>query len=200
MREPFVKFVGSELGSRFLLITCGLPATAKTGVAQEVSRVKGYPLLSSDLIRRELFKGEDIFDEAIASNMNKRVMVYEEMFHRAEAHLKQSDGVILDATFITQPLRRKAAAIAAEHDLTFIILQTECPQEVALRRIRQRTRDNYESNALTEQAYFNNKERFEEVDLDDLKGLYPDLSIIHSIVDTARDFPENWYVIGMEKR
>jgi len=63
-----------------------------------------------------------------------------------------------------------------------------------------RTKENYESNALTEQAYLNNKKKFEAVDLDDLKSSYPDLSIVHLTVDTTEDSPEDWYIIGMEKK
>jgi len=188
------------LGSGFLLIACGLPGTWKTETTEEVAKIKGYPLLRTDLIRLEVLKNEDIFDEKVASNMDKRTMVYEEMFRQADKHLKRGGGVILDATFITQSLRRRAAAIAAKHNLRFVILQTDCPQEVAIRRILKRTKENYESNALTEQAYLNNKKRFEEVNLNDLNNLYPNLSIIHLIVATQHDLPQDWYIIGMEKR
>lgn len=200
MREPFVGFVKKELRYGFLLIVCGLPGTWKSETTEEVSRIKGYPLLRTDLIRLEVLKNEDIFDEKVASNMDKRTMVYDEMFARAEELLKKGDGVILDATFVTQSLRRHAAAIAAKHNLTFIIMQTDCPQEVAIARILKRTRENYESNALTEEAYLNNKKRFEEVNLDDLKGLYPNLNVIYFIVDTRNDRPEDWYIINMQKR
>ena len=200
MKEPFEKFIETELPSGFLLIACGLPGTWKTETTEEVSKIKGYPLLRSDLIRLEVLKNEDIFDEKVASNMDKRMMVYDEMFRRADDNLSKGDGVILDATFITQSLRRRAAAMAAKHNLTFVILQTKCPQEVAIRRILRRTKEDYVSNALTEQAYLNNKKRFEKVDLNNLKGLYPNLSIIHLIVDTRYDLPEDWYIIGMEKK
>ena len=200
MKEPFVKFIESELGPGFLLIACGLPGTLKTETTEEVSKIKGYPLLRSDLIRLEVLKNEDIFDEKVASNMDKRTMVYDEMFRQADEHLKRDDGVILDATFVTQPLRRRAAGIAAKHNRTFVILQTDCPQEVSIARILKRTKEDYVSNALTEQAYLNNKKRFEAVDLDDLKNLYPNLSITHLIVDTRCDPPEDWYIIGVEKK
>ena len=183
-----------------MLITCGLPGTWKTETSEEVSRIKGYPILRTDLIRRELLKNEDIFDEKVASNMDKRTMVYDETFRQADEILEKGDSVILDATFITQSLRRRAAEIAAKHNKTFVILQTHCPQEVAIARILRRTKESYESNALTEQAYLNNKKRFEEVDLDDLKQLNPDLKIIHLTVDTQHDPPEDWYIIGIEKR
>ncbi len=200
MREPFLKFVESKLKSGFLLIACGLPGTFKTETTEEVAKIKGYPLLRSDLIRLEVLKNEDIFDEKVASNMDKRMMVYDEMFRQADDALDRVGGVILDATFIAQSLRRRAAAIADKHSLTFIILQTDCPQDVSVGRILNRTKENYESNALTEQAYLNNKKKFERVDLDDLKGLYPGLNVIHLTVDTRHDPPAKWYITGMGKR
>ena len=190
----------TELGSCFLLIACGLPGTWKTETTEEVARIKGYPLLRSDLIRLEVLKNEDIFDEKVASNMDKRTMVYDEMFRQADELSNKGNGVILDATFIMQSLRSRAAMVAAKHNLAFVILQTDCPQEVAISRILRRTRENYESNALTEHAYLNNKKRFEAVDLSDLKNQYPNLNIIHLIVDTQHDPPEDWYIVGMEKR
>ena len=200
MKEPFVKFIETKLPSGFLLIACGLPGTWKTETTEEVSKIKGYPLLRSDLIRLEVLKNEDVFDEKVASDMDKRTMVYDEMFRQADESLGKGNGVILDATFVTQSLRQRAAAIAAKHNLTFVILQTKCPQEVAIRRILRRTKEDYVSNALTRQAYLNNKKRFEKVDLNDLKGLYPNLNIIHLIVNTKYDLPEDWYIIGMEKK
>jgi predicted kinase len=200
LKEPFRKFIESRLGAGVLLITCGLPGTWKTETSEEISRIMGYPILRSDLIRLEVLKGENVFDEKVASNMSKRTRVYDETFRQADEALEKGDSVILDATFVTQSLRRRAAEIAAKHNKTFVILQTHCPQEVAIARILRRTQEDYESNALTEQAYLNNKKRFEEVDLDDLKQLYPGLNIIHLTVDTQYDPPEDWYIIGMEKK
>ena len=200
LREPFAKFVENELRSGFLLIVCGLPGTWKTETTEEVAKIKGYPILRTDLIRLEVMKNEDIFDEKVASNMNKRTMVYDEMFAQAEEILKKGDGVLLDATFVTQSLRRRAADIAAKRHLTFIIMQTYCPQGVSIGRILKRTKENYESNALTEEAYLNNKKKFEEVNLDDLKSLHPDLDVIHFVVDTSSDLPEDWYVIDVQKK
>lgn len=200
MREPFAKFIETELRPGTLLITCGLPGTWKTETAEEVSRIKGYPILRSDLIRLELLKNEDIFDEKVASDMGKRMMVYDETFRRADEALKGEEGLILDATFVTQSLRRRAAAIAAEHNKSFVIMQTNCPREVAIARILKRTKEDYQSNALTEQAYINNEKKFEKVDLSDLKELYPQLGIIHFTVDTSEDPPEAWHVIEVERK
>src|SRR5512137_1849792 len=130
MREPFSKFIRTELPAETLMITSGLPGTWKTETSEEVSRIKGYPILRSDLIRLEVLKNEDIFDAKVAGNMNKRLSVYDEVFRRAdELAGKTKGGMILDATFVTQDLRNRAAEIAEKNDMTFVILQTSCPQE-----------------------------------------------------------------------
>ena len=200
MREPFAKFVKTKLGPGTLLITCGLPGTWKTETSQEISKIKGYPILRTDLIRLEILKNEDIFDEKVASSMSKRELVYHEMFRRADELLRKNGGAILDATFVTQELRRRAADIAAKHSATFVILQTHCSEDVSIARILRRSKDRYESNALTRQAYLNNKKLFDPVDLDDIKKIYPQLDVVHLTVDTEYDPPEDWYIIGVEKR
>jgi len=165
-----------------------------------IAELKGYKVLRTDLIRLEVLKNEDIFDETVASNMKKRELVYDTMFSRADELAGKGEGIIMDATFITQALRRRAAEIAARHKKVFIIQQTQCPQEVSIRRISERTKENYESNALTEQAYLNNKKKFQPVDLEDLKSLYPSLNIIHLLVDTTSNLVDEWFVIGKVTR
>ena len=199
MKEPFSRFIEANLGPKTLLITTGLPGTWKTETSEETSKIKGYCILRSDIIRLEVLKNEDVFDAKVAGNMNKRLSVYDEVFRRADdLAQKGTKGIILDATFVTQDLRRRAAEIAAKHGMTFVILQTSCPEEVSVARIQRRTKENYESNALTVDAYLANKKKFEPVDIADLKKKYPTLKILHLTVDTCRDNREDWYVIGME--
>lgn len=196
MREPFVDFMKRELEPKTVLISCGLPASYKTETTEVIAEIKGFQILRSDLIRLEVLKNEDIFDEKVASSMNKRTLVYDEMFRMAHELAEKGQGIILDATFVTQILRRRAAKVAAENDMTFIIQQTQCPKEVSLARIAKRTKENYESNALTEQAYTNNVNKFEEVDLEDLKALHPNLNIVHLLIDTTSALTEEWFVIN----
>jgi len=184
-----------------ILITTGLPATWKTETSEEVSKIKGYPILRSDLIRLEVLKGEDVFDQKVAGNMGKRLSVYDEMFRRADELARTNKtGFIMDATFVTQDLRKRAAEIAAKNNMMFVILQTSCPEEVSIARLQRRTKEKYESNALTVDAYIANKKKFEPVDLDDLKKNYPKLKVLHVTVDTCHDSPADWYVIDVAKR
>lgn len=200
MKEPFKEFMKRELGPEAVLISCGLPASYKTETTEVIARLKRYVVLRTDMIRLEVLKNEDIFDEKIAADMDKRRLVYDEMFTMAGELAGKGNGIILDATFVKQSLRRRAAEVAARQGKQFIIQQTQCPQEVSLRRISQRTKENYESNALTEQAYLNNKQKFEAVDLEDLKTQFPNLSILHLLVDTTSDKEDEWFVIGKTLR
>lgn len=200
MKEPFIKYIKDTLKPDFLLIACGLPGTWKTETTEEVHKIKGGKLLRTDLIRLEVLKNQDIFDSKVAGDMKKRTQVYDVMFEQADDAFKSNKNVILDATFVTQALRQQAAAIAAKNKATFIILQTDCPQEVSIRRILARDKENYVSNALTKEAYLNNKKKFEAVDLDALKKQNPGLKLIHLVVDTAKDPPEDWYITKYEKR
>jgi predicted kinase len=194
MREPFKKFMLEELGEKTVLIACGLPASYKTETTEVIAKLRGYTILRTDMIRLEVLRGEDIFDEKVAANMDKRKLVYDEMFRMAEELSGKGESIILDATFVTQSLRRRAAEVAAKNDRRFVIQETQCPQEVSLRRISERSKENYESNALTEKAYLNNKKKFEAVDLDDLKNLHPHLSVLHLLVDTTSDLEDEWFV------
>ena len=201
MKEPFAKFIKANLEAKTLLITCGLPGTWKTETAEEVSKIKGYPILRSDIIRLEVLKNEDVFDPKVAGNMNKRMSVYDEVFRRADDLAGKNDaGIILDATFVTQELRIRAAEVAAKHNMNFVVMQTSCPQEVSVARIERRTKEKYESNALTVDAYLANKKKFEPVDIEAVKKSYPNLNIIHLTVDTCRDSVEDWHIIGMNKK
>jgi predicted kinase len=200
MKEPFTEFITKAIQTGTLLISCGLPGTWKTETTEEVSKLKGFPILRTDLIRKDVLKGMDIFDEKVAGNYEIRKRVYDEMFTRAGEIVNKEDGVILDATFITKELRRRAAKIAADNNKTFVILQTHCSKEASINRILKRTKENYESNALTEQAYINNQKKFEAVDLDELNELHPNLKIVHLTVDTEQDPPDQWFIINKDVR
>ena len=200
MREHFVDFMKKELQPETVVIACGLPASYKTETTEVIAKIKGYKIIRTDLIRLEVLKNEDIFDEKVASDMKKRELVYNEIFSLADELVAKGEGIILDATFITQELRRRAAEVSARHNKIFVIQQTQCPQEISFKRISKRTKENYESNALTIQSYINNKKKFQPVDLEDLKRLYPSLHILHLLVDTTSDLIDEWRVIGKATR
>jgi len=122
------------------------------------------------------------------------------MFRLGEELASKGESILFDATFVSQSLRRRAAEAAAKNRKRFVIQQTQCPREVSLRRISERSKENYESNALTEQAYLNNEKKFEAVDLEDLKRLFPTLNILHLLVDTTSNLETEWFVVDKVTR
>jgi predicted kinase len=201
METGFSEVITSEVPGDCLLISVGLPGSWKSPVTEEIARIKGFQILRSDFIRREVLEEQDIFDEKVASSPENRRRVYEEMFKRADAMLKEgTGGLILDATFFTQELRARAAKLAQGASRPLLIAECVCTEEASIRRILKRTKENYESNALTRQAYLNNKKIFEPVDIDDLKGTYRGLPIIQLTIDTEFDDPPRWRITTIEKR
>jgi hypothetical protein len=101
---------------------------------------------------------------------------------------------------VTQVLRRRAAEIASKHSVPLIIMEMRCRQERSLEIIRSRTKGNYTSNALTEDAYLANKAKFEPVDIDDLKKRYPQAIFLYFVVSVCSDNCTDWLVTCVEKR
>jgi len=106
----------------------------------------------------------------------------------------------LDATFFTQDLRSKAAELALNTNRAFVVAECVCTEERSIERILKRTKENYESNALTREAYLNNKALFQPVDIDDLKARFKPISIIHLAIDTEYDTLPDWKIRRIEKR
>ena len=201
MNKTFLEVIESEVPKGSVLISVGLPGSWKSPVTEEIAKMKGFQVLRSDMIRLEVLKGEDVFDNKVASDPNRRKKVYEEMFRRAETTLKNDpSGLILDATFFTQELRGRAAALAEKFQRAFVIAECVCTEEKSIERILKRTKENYESNALTRDAYLNNKALFQPVDVDHLKKRFKNLSIAHLTIDTEQDTLPGWKIRKIEKR
>jgi hypothetical protein len=201
MDRSFSDIVASEIPHHSLVISTGLPGSWKSPVTEKISEIISARILRSDMIRLEVLKGLDIFDNKVASNRDNRMKVYEEMFRQAGELLQSDpDGLILDATFVTQNLRLRAAEIAQQASRDFVIAEMACSEEASVRRILKRTKDNYESNALTHQAYLNNKAIFQKVDVAEFKKSWPRLHIHHLVIDTEYDEPERWQVKSIERK
>ena len=200
MERDFRETIETEIRKDSVLISAGLPGTWKSPVMEEIARLKDMQILRSDMIRLEVLKGKDIFDDRVASDPENRRRVYEEMLRRAEIFVKtETKGLILDATFFTQKLRGLAAEMALRASRPFVIAECVCSEERSLERILKRTKENYESNALTREAYLNNKAIFEPVNILDLAKRLETLPILHLTIDTESDRPCDWRIRKIEK-
>jgi predicted kinase len=200
MEKDFVKVIESEIPKDCVLISVGLPGSWKSPVTEEIAKMKGFQILRSDIIRLEVLKGLDVFDNKVASNPEHRKKVYDEMFRQAAEALRTSkQGLILDATFFTQDLRSNAAELAQKANRTFVIAECVCTEEKSIERILKRTKENYESNALTREAYLNNKALFQPVDIKDLKKRFKTVPMVHLTIDTEYNSLPDWKIKRIEK-
>ncbi len=194
MNQGFSTFVENNLSKDILLITTGLPATGKTSAANYLAKRYDLQILRTDLIRKKIFSQKNIHNKKSAANLDLRKKVYQEMFKYAENQI-DSNGVILDATFIKKELRMQAAEIANNKNKKFVILETICPKEIAIMRILNRTKENSDSNALTKDAYENNEKAYEDINIQKIKLKYPKLSGLYFVVDTKDYYPRTWKVV-----
>src|SRR4030065_1289954 len=142
MERAFGGLIESEFPKDSVLISVGLPGSWKSPVTEEIARIKGFQILRSDMIRLEVLKGLDVFDNKVASDPENRKKVYEEMFRQAAEALKTSTkGLILDATFFTQDLRSKTAELAQKANRAFVIAECVCTEEKSIKRIIKRTKE-----------------------------------------------------------
>jgi predicted kinase len=200
MERGFTGVIQSEIPKDCVLISVGLPGSWKSPVTEEIAKMKGFQILRSDLIRIEVLKGLDVFDNKVASNPKNRKKVYDEMLRQAAEALKTStQGLILDATFFTQDLRSRAAELAQKANRPFAIAECVCTEEKSIERILRRTKENYESNALTREAYLNNKALFQPVDIKDLKRKFKKVPMIHLAIDTEYNSLPDWKIKRIEK-
>ena len=200
MERSFTEVIQSEIPKDCVLISVGLPGSWKSPVTEEIAKMKGFHILRSDIIRLEVLKGLDVFDNKVASNPENRKKVYDEMFRQAAEALKTStQGLILDATFFTQDLRSRAAELAQKANRPLVIAECVCTEEKSIERILKRTKENYESNALTREAYLNNKALFQPVDIKDLKRKSKTVPMIHLTIDTEYNNLPDWKIKRIEK-
>jgi predicted kinase len=200
MERSFSEVIKAEVPGGSVLISVGLPGSWKSPVTEEIAKMKGFQILRSDIIRLEVLKGLDVFDNKVASSPENRKKVYDEMFRQAAEALKTSkQGLILDATFFTQDLRSRAAELAQKANRTFVIAECACTEEKSIERILKRTKENYESNALTREAYLNNKAVFQPVDIKDLKKKFKTVPMVHLTIDTESNNLPDWKIKRIEK-
>lgn len=170
------------IGDRGAVVAVGgLVGTGKSTLAEALALEIGFPVVSSDRVRKHL-SGVAAEDRAPAAAYTAGVTArtYDEIFRRAAAVLDAGRGVILDATFSERAHRDAARAFAERRALPFLFVETTCPPQVVEKRVRERASGPSESDAdLAVLAEM--RRRFQAVDeLHELQKL---------VVDTTQPAP-----------
>jgi len=76
LREPFAKFVESELGADILLITCGLPGTWKTETSEQATSDGGTGKTTVQMQNIDTFSGAAWNIIAVALNQTNPAYIW----------------------------------------------------------------------------------------------------------------------------
>lgn len=162
----------AALGPPALLIVRGLMGVGKTTLAETLAQRLGCELLQTDQVRKELF-GPSMAPAEFNQDRYRpenRMRVYDELFARAAQGLKEGLSVILDGTFLTTDLRRRAAALARAVGAVPCLVHCDCPGKVAVERIAERAADG-ETNSEARTELFELQRAQQEPDPPDLRAV-----------------------------
>lgn len=172
-------------GAGPILAVGGLIGTGKSTLADALSRRSGFPIVASDRTRKWLAgldpseRGPDrIYDATFSRH------TFDEVFRRAEVVARSGRGVILDATFRSEELRRRARDLAAKLGRPFLFVETTCDDATIRERLRRRAEGPSVSDA-TEPMLDRFRREFEPVE-------FPE----HVRVDTARPIEDQLECVG----
>jgi aminoglycoside phosphotransferase family enzyme/predicted kinase len=132
-------------GQVTLVLVGGLPGTGKSTVAHDIGEERGWIVLRSDEVRKELAGVEASIHEpaAFGEGLYRAEMTgatYSALLERAQALLGQGHSVVLDASWSSQERRDAAAVLAGDCSAGLIQLRCEAPAGIAEERIAARTR------------------------------------------------------------
>lgn len=176
----------------YLIITCGLTGTGKSTIMNEIAKDKGFMVLASDRIRKQLVgispeeHRYEKFDEGIYSKeFTERT--YLRMIEEGKKPLMQGKSVVLDACFPKKWQRQKAFESAKEAQAKFLCIEFTCPEEEAKRRLTKRFDSKEGISDGRWEIYLAQKESFEMVD-----EFSPEF---HIVVDTSGSKEESVNII-----
>ncbi|MCW2998747.1 MAG: family ATPase [Solirubrobacterales bacterium] len=124
-----------------VLVVCGPPASGKSTLAGALHRRTGLPVVSSDVVRKELH-GVAPTNRAPTETYSAAasVQVYRELGSRAAGALAFHGGVVVDATMGSGPLRAVFSEVLGPSPRT-VFVQCQVPAPVAFERARAREDD-----------------------------------------------------------
>lgn len=127
-------------GRTRLLLVGGTPGTGKSTLAAAVSASTGWPVLRSDVLRKELAAADQAAGkrptELYGPEMSQRVL--HELLRQAADLVSGGRSVVLDATWGSEAWRQEAANLADRSGAELVGVQTVVSDQVADERLRRR--------------------------------------------------------------
>ncbi len=123
-----------------LVMIGGLMGTGKSTLAHALQQAVGWPLFSSDDVRKQLAHVHPAQPQADAFGQGMyrpewTQRTYEVLQRHAYETLSRGQSVLLDASFLRRADRQRIANMAASFHAVVLFVECSCPREVALRRL-----------------------------------------------------------------
>ena len=142
----------------------GLIGAGKSTLARSLGRSLAVPIVDSDRTRKALAgirpttpASADVYSGAFTRQ------TYDEVFRRAEVVLRSGRGVILDASFRTRDVRRRARELAIREGRPFRFVEAVCDDATLRARLRARAAGGASVSDATEELLDRFRREFEPV-------------------------------------
>jgi hypothetical protein len=166
-----------------IVVVCGLSGTGKSTLARALQYRFGFPIVSSDRMRKNL--ASIPIDGSAASSYRAGIYAdaitestYAAMLDESHRLFGEATGVILDATFQDPSHRKAALALAARDKVPILFVECRSDDAEIRRRLIERQKAGSNPSDATVEVYLRQREDF--VELSEI----PDLS--HLVVNTER--------------
>ncbi|MCC7078519.1 MAG: AAA family ATPase [Acidimicrobiia bacterium] len=144
-----------EEGRPRIVLVGGSPGTGKTTVAEGLGRSRGWAVLRSDLVRKELC-GVEPTDHTQAGGFGTGLYstetttrTYAELARRAGTLVGLGESVVLDATWSSAEGRESIRRLGAETGAEVVELRCVCDPAEAARRVEARLRTGRDASDAT---------------------------------------------------
>lgn len=150
-----------------VVLIIGLPGTGKTTLANRLSRLLQWEVVSTEVVRAQLF-GEKIVLEDRDFSPEELNGTYAEVCRIVDMILQRGGGVIVDGVFRSHLQRQQVIDVVSKHDTPWLGILTRCDEQTVIERLRLRKKMGSISPG-GEIAYSRLKHEFDPVDESFLK-------------------------------
>jgi predicted kinase len=112
-----------------IIIVFGLPGSGKSYFASKLAKRLEAKYVNSDVIRKQLF-------DTIEYSKEEKMKVYEVMMKVMIKAVRQSENIVLDATFYKENLRKKFLETATALDERILFIEVWAEEEIIFERLK----------------------------------------------------------------